>query len=412
VPAGSAAVDGDCDDTTDLRSPGKAEECDDLDNDCNGDVDDGLDERQFFEDADLDGFGDPDTTVYACGPLPGKVEDDTDCDDDDPANAPGLTEICDGGDNDCDTLVDDLDDSVDPGSLTDWYRDPDGDGFGDGAPTQRCEAGGAYTAQVGGDCDEANPQVTPSATEVCGGADEDCDGDIDDDDASVDPAGFSSFWPDGDTDGLGDMSAAAVQACVRPNGHVGNDDDCDDSRSQVGAAVDWWSDGDADGYGDGMSLGLACPPPAANTVPASGPVDCNDGNGGVHPGAVEICGDNLDNDCAGGDAQCPPVGTYVVRDGDPWDTDPPVYSCVEACALVYGGVAADWHCSTSGAVLTYTGYVCGYADFTYCTTPVAETFSFEQAGNPGYNCGSVGCAYSAYVRDGCGPAVVNWCWPD
>src|SRR5262249_55589253 len=44
-------VDPDCDDTTVLAAPGLAEVCDDLDNDCNGQIDDGL---SF--DADGDGF--------------------------------------------------------------------------------------------------------------------------------------------------------------------------------------------------------------------------------------------------------------------------------------------------------------------------------------------------------------------
>lgn len=33
-------------------------------------------------------------------------------------------------------------------------------------------------------------------------------------------------------------------------------------------------------------------------------IDCDDTNPDVHPGAVEICGDGLDNDCEGGDEEC------------------------------------------------------------------------------------------------------------
>ena len=38
-------------------------------------------------------------------------------------------------------------------------------------------------------------------------------------------------------------------------------------------------------------------------------VDCDDGNAEVHPGAVEACGDGLDNDCGGaGDGADPDCG--------------------------------------------------------------------------------------------------------
>lgn len=36
-----------------------------------------------------------------------------------------------------------------------------------------------------------------------------------------------------------------------------------------------------------------------------GGTDCNDNNPNINPGRAEVCGDGLDNDCVGGDAQCP-----------------------------------------------------------------------------------------------------------
>ena len=56
-----------------------------------------------------------------------------------------------------------------------WYRDQDGDGFGDpGETVEACEAPGGYTHDAN-DCDDGDPDVHPGATEPCGGPDLDCD---------------------------------------------------------------------------------------------------------------------------------------------------------------------------------------------------------------------------------------------
>ena len=78
-----------------------AEVCDDLDNDCDGEVDEGL-VTVVYADVDGDGYGDPTSAIETCAPLTGHVEDATDCDDTDAHSHPGASEICDGADNDCD----------------------------------------------------------------------------------------------------------------------------------------------------------------------------------------------------------------------------------------------------------------------------------------------------------------------
>ncbi len=72
----------DCDDDNAAIYPGAAEVCDGLDNDCNGLVDDDpVDDVQYFEDADSDGFGNAAEAEWACESPTGFVTNDLDCDD-------------------------------------------------------------------------------------------------------------------------------------------------------------------------------------------------------------------------------------------------------------------------------------------------------------------------------------------
>lgn len=103
-----------------------------------------------------------------------------DCNDDDPGIHPEATELCNGVDDDCDELVDDSDDSLDLASAYPWFEDSDGDGYGDSsALVMACDRPHGH-ADLGGDCDDTDPSIAPSATEVCDGVDRDCNGVIDD----------------------------------------------------------------------------------------------------------------------------------------------------------------------------------------------------------------------------------------
>ena len=101
------------------------------------------------------------------------------------------------------------------------------------------------------------------------------------------------------------------------------------------------------------------------------------------------------------------VGSFTVSDGPDWGTNPPTYSCLEACAEVFGGAAGDYSCSTSDSSIDHQAFVDGWGDSQYCSTPVAETFKL----NDPYDCGSTGCSYSAYVNDhgACGSST-NYCY--
>lgn len=76
----------DCDDQNAMVYPEMVELCDQVDNNCNGTVDEeAVDGQPIYADADGDGFGDPMRTASSCGILPGFVGNAFDCNDVDPA---------------------------------------------------------------------------------------------------------------------------------------------------------------------------------------------------------------------------------------------------------------------------------------------------------------------------------------
>jgi len=166
--------DEDCDDDNPDVNPDAEEVCDGVDNDCDGDTDEDLIET-WYEDLDMDGYGDPDASSETCEPSSDQVADATDCDDGDAAINPAAEEICDGVDNDCDGLIDDEDDPVSGTSV--WYADADGDGYGDAdAPVESCDPPTDHVADDT-DCDDADAAIHPGATEIAGdGIDNDCNG--------------------------------------------------------------------------------------------------------------------------------------------------------------------------------------------------------------------------------------------
>ncbi len=143
----------DCDNRDYAIHPGAEEICDGLDNDCDGDIDEGFeDSRPWYADADGDGYGDAMVRARHCDPPHGYVEDHSDCDDDDPTIHPGADDAWyDGVDSDCDG-GDDL--------------DADGDGH-------------AWEGAGGDDCDDEDDEVFPGALDWRDERDQDCDGVVD-----------------------------------------------------------------------------------------------------------------------------------------------------------------------------------------------------------------------------------------
>ena len=162
------------------------------------------------------------------------------------------------------------------------------------------------------DCDDTDPAIFPGQLEIlCDGIDQDCDastpddqnadgdewsvceGDCDDNDPTF-TFPFDVYF-DGDGDGYGVGETTTEECEIPPHGSLINGDcDDDDPLTYPGAIergdlVDNDCDGSvvADNDGDG----------------AAWPNDCDDFNKSRYPGAEDIPGDGLDQDCNGWDAE-------------------------------------------------------------------------------------------------------------
>ncbi|MCB9684737.1 MAG: FG-GAP repeat protein [Alphaproteobacteria bacterium] len=221
-------IAGDCDDTRNDISPTRFELCNGVDDDCDGlvDADDPTLATGYlaWPDADGDGHGASDgEPTWGCS-LVGASTDAIDCDDEDPDVHGAATEVCGGGDEDCDGLVDGDDPTLDPTSALQAWADLDGDGFGDpDAPMSACvlHAGIAANAL---DCDDTDRWIGPDV-----------------------------WLADADGDGAGAGPPTQGTTCTRPFGMVNVASlDCDDAdRTRHPRATELCGDGidqDCSGY--------------------------------------------------------------------------------------------------------------------------------------------------------------------
>ena len=313
-----------------------------------------------------------------------------DCDDEQSSINPDAQEICGGVDEDCDGLIDDDDDSLEPSP---WYLDGDDDGYGgEEALASGCTAPEGYSTE-GGDCDDGQPTYHPGADESCDDIDQDCDGETRDPEST----NATAFYRDGDGDGYGG-SGASTRACDAPEGYVEPEfaTDCDDTNPDInpGAAevcddldvdedcdhrVDdddgdvtgtspWYNDNDGDGYGDDDTADLRCDPEDGEVALGE---DCDDTDPGVNPGESEVCDDSrVDEDCDGAINDADPsldsstaITAYVDDDRDGFGAGAGTLTC----QLGSGEAANGDDCDDTDAT-TYPGAdeVCGDASVNDC----------------------------------------------
>jgi MYXO-CTERM domain-containing protein len=264
-----------------------------------------------YRDEDRDGFGDPAAAVaLSCGG-DGTVADATDCDDTNLTVHPGGAEAQgDERDSDCDGTERCFSDMDEDGTRPYPEDDP-----GVLSTDLDCTDFGEATAwSPPGDCDDSDPARSPSQVElIADGIDQDCDG-------------VDSCFTDADEDG---WSADGVETgttpdCSGPGERLSGltaTGDCDDAdptvHPEAEEIVDNGIDSDCDGAetcyldadGDGhrpdatstVRGDLACSGTGQATADAPAD-DCDDTDPSTWPGASEVEGDGLDQDCDGADS--------------------------------------------------------------------------------------------------------------
>lgn len=305
-----------------------------------------------------------------------------------------------GTDETCNGIDDDCDGTVDNGVIRTYYRDLDGDGFGSSAPNAdtRKDCGPPVGfVENASDCDDANAQRKPSASEVCDpfDVDENCDG-VANEGCGCSNPGVTQACCSGrgtQTCELQGSSATLSMCTAQPSLELCNgiDDDCDGEADELflvvspdggvptldagtilpdggctigvgacertagvacvqgslsclavagtpGAEVCNAVDDDCDGETDEVTSGLC---PAAGQTCSGGACAC--------PSGQTVCGascETLGGSCSNGVGACARTGSIACLSGGPACNAVPGASSTETC----NGIDDDCNGQTDEAV--------------------------------------------------------------
>ncbi len=342
---------GDCDDVNDDVNPEAAEVCgNNLDDNCNGSQndEDALGCKAFFFDSDEDFYGLNLSKCLCVSAGAFTASQGGDCDDIEKTINPNAVEVCDDVDNNCDGVIDE----PNAGGCTPLYYDGDGDSYGIDLTSCVCKPTVPYTATMKGDCNDTNADMNPGASELCNNIDDNCDTQVDegcndDGDKFCDAAMTTIGQPAVCALGGGDCDDE--DASISP---IGNEA-CNDKDDNCNGTTDEGCDDDLDGYCD-ANLATTGNPAACS----SGGGDCNDLDNAINPGKDEICGNTVDENCSGSDNDEDAVGCkvfYEDGDQDTWGADGGDSKCLcKAEGILVG--TKDGDCDDNNE-LVYNGAV-------------------------------------------------------
>jgi len=211
-----------------------------------------------------------------------------------------------------------------------YYSDEDDDGFGRDAFTYLACVGQPPNGFVeqSGDCIDYDPEIFPTATEICNLKDDDCDGEIDENALPV------LLYPDGDGDGYygdvedGELEGDPVEGCVGLPGFAAVGGDCyplDATIHPEAEEICNYYDENCDGEVDEHSRAVCGVGWCARESPTCNPEECKPGMP-----TPETC-NLLDDDCDGivdeiddgplcpegedcGEGKCVPIGSIGIPD--------------------------------------------------------------------------------------------------
>lgn len=133
---------GDCNDANGDINPSATEQCNSVDDDCDGENDEGLEPGIYYPDIDGDGYAeDLNSPEFTCANTPGYASEVGDCEPEDPTIYPGAPELPNGIDDDCDGEIDEIDPEDDDDSAGEAGSGSSAGETGDG-PSQTDGEGG------------------------------------------------------------------------------------------------------------------------------------------------------------------------------------------------------------------------------------------------------------------------------